>query len=140
MSRLQPLPNVLSRQELIAALRQELATRADGRSICAMAAEKGILCGGFRSFTDEQLRERFAWLVRRRPSMSRADLEGLGNAWQLGRQEYYGVLTACDVQRQEHDLCNGWDDFSDEELAGFYWELLGKAITVIPENGRQPAA
>jgi hypothetical protein len=139
MSRAEPLTDFLSRPSLIAALRQELSSRADGRSICSLAAEKGIFCGGFRSFTDAQLRERFAWLVRKRPEATRAEIEGLGDAWQLARQEVRSLPTACDVQTQEHDLCNGWDDFSDDDLAKFYRELIGRAVTIVPAAGRRTA-
>jgi hypothetical protein len=140
MSRVQPLCDSFSRQSLIAALGQELARRADGRSICSLAAEAGIFCGGFRRFTDDELRDRFAWLVRRRPGATRAEIEGLGDAWQLARQEVRGVATACDVQTEEHDLCNGWSDFSDDQLARFYRELTGHTVTVIPDASRRPVS
>jgi hypothetical protein len=140
MSRVEPLIDVLSRQSVIAALRAELLTRADGRSICSLAAEQGIFCGGFRRFSDGDLRERLAWLVRKRPTAAREELEGLGDAWQLARQEVGNLPTACDVQTQEHDLCNGWDDFTDDNLATFYRELIGRAVTVIPAGGHYAVA
>jgi hypothetical protein len=37
---------------------------------------------------------------------------------------------ACDVQQMEHDMCRGWDDFSNDELSRFYAELTGKTIVV----------
>jgi hypothetical protein len=140
MSRMLPLSHAISRHSLIAALRQELSKRADDRSICSLAAEKGIFCGGFRRFSDAELRERFSWLVRKRPAATRSDIEVLGDAWQLARQEVLGVPTACDVQSQEHDLCNGWDDFSDGDLATFYRELTGEAVRVIPADSGHTAA
>ena len=130
MSRLRPLSEGISRQSLVAALRRELTNRADGRSICSLAAEQGIFCGGFRRFSDAELRDRFAWIASKRPASTRAELELLGDAWQLARQEVRDLPTACDVQSQEHDLCNGWDDFSDSDLATFYRELTGKEVTV----------
>lgn len=140
MSRVEPLSNDLSRQSLIDALRRELAKRADGQSICSLAAQHGIFCGGFRRFSDDELRERFAWLARKRPGASRQELETLGDAWQVARQEVSGLATSCDVQSREHDLCNGWDDFSDGELVAFYRQLTGKTVTVIPAATTHTAA
>ena len=132
MSRVKKISKDISREMLIDALRQELAKRAGDNSICSFAAQHGIFCGGFRRFTDDELRQRFAWLVRKRPDASRAELETLGEAWQLARQEVADVATSCDVQSREHDLCNGWDDFSDSELAAFYRQLTGRDVTVTP--------
>lgn len=123
MSRVEPLSNAMSRQQLIDALRHELSKRAGDQSICSLAAQRGIFCGGFKRFSDEELRERLAWLVRKRPQATRRDVETLGDAWQLARQEVDGLEASCDVQAREHDLCNGWDDFSDSELAAFYHQL-----------------
>src|SRR6266446_6388787 len=130
MSRVEPFTDVLSRQSLIAALRAELSNRADGRSICSLAAENGIFCGGFGRFSDAELRRRLAWLVRKRAAATRSEIEELGDAWQLARQEVRDVPTACDVQTREHDLCNGWDDFTDDDLAKFYRELTGRAVSI----------
>jgi hypothetical protein len=139
MSRVQPLTDALSRPSLIAALRQELSNQAEGRSICSLAAEKGIFCGGFTRFSDAELRERLAWLVRKRPTAARPEVEDLADRWQLARQEVRDVPTSCDVQSREHDLCNGWDDFNDADLAMFYRELTGRDVTVIPDRDH-PAA
>ena len=139
MSRL-PLSDTLSRQSLIDVLRQELLKQADGRSICRLAAEDGILCGGFLRFSSAELRKRFPWLVRKRPAATRSEIEGLGDVWQLARQEVLDVPTACDVQGQEHDLCNGWDDFSDDELSAFYQELMGKAVRITPAQDAHQTA
>ena len=130
MPRVEALSNVMSRPALIDALRRELAKRTDGQSICSLAAQQGIFCGGFKRFSDEELRERLAWLVRKRPQATRNELEMLGDAWQLARQEVDGLTASCDVQSREHDLCNGWDDFSDSELAEFYRQLTGRTPKV----------
>jgi hypothetical protein len=125
MSRLPPLPDTVSRESLIAALRQELSNRAGGRSICGAAAEQNIFCGGYHRFTDDELRERFAWLVRKRPLATRQEIEGLVDAWHLARQEVGGFATTCDMQQVERDFCNGWDDFWTDDLAKFYLDLTG---------------
>lgn len=132
---MQPLSDVISRQSLITALRQELSNRADDRSMCSVAAEKGIFCGGFKRFTDRELKQRMPWLARKHPFGTRAEIERLADAWQLGRQEMGAVATACDVQQKEHDLCNGWDDFSDDDLATFYTEFTGRMVRVSEASG-----
>ena len=121
----QPVSEPISRQALIAGLRQEVMERADGRSICSLAAEKNIFCHGFHRFSEVELRQRFSWLSRKRPATTLLGLERLADTWQLARQEVLAVPTSCDVQSQEHDLCNGWEDFSDDDLARFYAELTG---------------
>lgn len=129
----QPSSEVLSRDVLIARLRHELSSRTDGDvSICRLAAEQGIFCKGFSRFSDSELRERVPWLVRKRPGATREELESLTDSWQLARQEACALPTACDVQSLEHDVCNGWNDFSTDELAGFYRELTGKLVSVRP--------
>ena len=134
MSQVQPVTETLSRQSLIAALRIELSNRADGLSICSLAGEAGIFCRGFRRFSDAELRERFDWIARKRPGASREELERLGDAWQIARQEVLNVPVSCDVQSREHDLCNGWDDFTDHDLAAFYRELTGRDASLIPTS------
>ncbi|PYQ31758.1 MAG: hypothetical protein DMF56_01225 [Acidobacteria bacterium] len=102
-------------------------------SICKFAAEKGIYCSGFRRFSEDELRRRLDWIAKKNPNESRAELEETADRWQLARQEVDGVPTACDVQQREHDLCNGWDDFSDEELAHFLVELTGSSTPVVAQ-------
>jgi hypothetical protein len=130
MSSVPAVSDITSRNALVAALREELSKRAGGRSICALAAEQGIFCGGFQRFTDEELRQRLPWLIRNRPKADRTEIERLGDAWQQGRQELRAGAISCDVQTAEHDLCNGWDDFSNEDLATFYRELTGRKVRV----------
>lgn len=102
----------------------------DDHSICRIAAEKEIFCGGFRRYSDAELRERYDWLARKYPAASREELEHLANQWQLGRQIFEDRAFACDVQQIEHHTCNGWADFSNEDLARFCRELLGADVVV----------
>lgn len=121
----------LSRQELIAALRDELAHRTNGdMSVCRLAAEKGLFCKGFRRYSDDELRERYGWIVQRNPQVSREQLEAVADQWQMARQEVEQVPTSCDVQQIEHDVCGGWGDFPAEELARFFFELTGRRVVV----------
>jgi hypothetical protein len=117
-------PEVVSRESLIERLRPELLRlTGDDRSICRMAAERGIFCHGFSRFSDADLRRRLHWIAQRRPDATRPEMEDLGDRWQLARQEVDHLPTACDVQAREHDLCGGWDDFSDEDLVRLYEDL-----------------
>ena len=121
------MANAQSRSEIIATLRDELSRRAGDVSICRLAAQTGVFCKGFRRFSGEELKERFDWIAKKNPDASRAELEDVADRWQLAREEVLGVPTSCDVQQLEHDSCGGWDDFTDEQLAGFLRELGGKA-------------
>ena len=121
----------LSRQELIGALRDELSRRTNGdMSVCRLAAESGLFCKGFKRYSDEELRERYGWIVRRNPLVSRGQLEELADQWQMARQDVDHVPTSCDVQAIEHDACGGWADFSAEELARFFLQLTGRRVVV----------
>jgi len=102
----------------------------DDHSICRIAAEHGIFCGGFQRLSDAELRKRYHWLSRKDPSAPRPQLEELANSWELARQIVREKDLACDVQTIEHDTCLGWDEFSNEELARFHSEILGEEILV----------
>ena len=36
----------------------------------------------------------------------------------------------CDVQQEVSDMCRGWDSFSNDELARFYFEMTGQGIVI----------
>lgn len=131
MSRAEPKQEAVPRSQAIDMLRQELLKLVDEEnSICKVAAERHIFCHGFQRYGDGELRRRFAWLDRRFPGMTRTQLEQVGNLWQLARQEVDQLPLACDVQQKEHDTCRGWDDFSNEELSRYYFEVTGRNIIV----------
>jgi uncharacterized protein YjcR len=122
----------MTRDEAIRKLREKYSSMVDDdNSICKVAAEKGIFCRGFKQYGDSELKHRYDWIDRRHKSMSREELEDIANRWQLARQEVEDAPIACDVQQKVHDTCGGWDDFSNEDLARFWTELTGKAITVV---------
>jgi hypothetical protein len=124
-------PAVMSRSEIINALRKELVTLAKGEmSVCRVAQEQGLLCRGFARYTDAELKRRYDWIVRRRPKMSRAELEEIADRWQLARQDVEGFPSSCDVQQKVHDTCGGWDDFTNDDLARYYFEITGKEVRV----------
>lgn len=127
----EPIPQVIDRAEAIDTLRAELLKRLDGdTSICRYAAENALFCSGFDRYSDEELWKRYDWIARRRPYLSRPELEGIADRWQLARQEVGELPIACDVQQRVHDTCRGWDDFSNEEISRFLFELSGKNLVV----------
>jgi hypothetical protein len=126
-----PTTESISRGEVIKKLRAELTNLADEEnSVCKVAAEKGIFCHGFERYGDHELRRRYGWIVRKRPGMSRKELETIANDWQLAQQEVHETPLACDVQARVQDTCGGWSDFSNEQLAQFYKELTGRTVIV----------
>ena len=120
-----------SRDELIAAIRTELVKLTDEEnSICRVAAERGIFCKGFSQYDDRELRQKFDWIVRKRPSLTRPQLEQIANDWQLAEQQVHERPIACDVQTDIHDICHGWDSFSNAQLEKLYYELSGAKMVV----------
>lgn len=121
----------LNRNEIISRLRRELMQGTDEEnSVCKVAAERGVFCKGFKRFTDEELRRRYDWIVAKNPAMTREDLERIANDWQLAQQEVHELPMACDVQQKVYDTCRGWNDFTDEQLAKFYFQLTGDEIAI----------
>ena len=120
-----------TRHELIEAIRTELVKLTDEEnSICKVAAQRGIFCKGFSQYNDRELREKFDWIVRKRPSLTRPQLEQIANDWQLAEQQVHERPISCDVQTDIHDLCNGWDGFSTAELEALYSQLSGTKTVV----------
>lgn len=121
----------ITRAEAIQALRMAYARKLDpDTSMCRYAADHGVFCRGFDRFGDGELRRRFPWIERKNAALTREELEDLANRWQLARQDVLSQPIACDVQQREHDLCNGWDDFSNEDLSKFYAEVFKLQIAV----------
>jgi hypothetical protein len=126
-----PAIETMSREELVGHLRGQLSKYTDiENSICKIAAERGIFCDGFKRYSDDELRRRYSWIADKRPGITREELEEIANDWQLAQQEVYELPFACDVQRKVHDTCRGWNDFTNEQLAKFYYQLTGKEIQV----------
>lgn len=126
-----PQMPIMSRQTAINRIREALEMLTDEEtSICKVAADHGIFCNGFNRYTDNELRRRYGWIVRKRPNMSREDLEEIANNWQLAQQQVHDAEFACDVQTKLHDTCCGWDDFTNEQLEGFYQQVTGREVRV----------
>jgi len=121
----------LTRTDAISLLRQALIQSTDEEnSICKVAAERGVFCKGFHRYTDEELRKRYDWIVAKNPLMTRDELERIANDWQLAQQEVYELPIACDVQMKVYDTCRGWNDFTNEQLAKFYYQITGDEIAI----------
>ncbi len=131
MSQTELSPENTTREGAIDILRSELVKLAGGEvSICKLAAEKNIFCRGMHRHSDAGLRKKFDWINQKNPRMTREEMESLVDRWQLARQEVSQLPSACDVQQLEHDGCRGWDDFTNEELSQFCFELTGRKIVV----------
>ena len=121
----------ITRQDAIDGIRRAVLKLVDDdHSICQVAAEQGIMCKGFRRFTDDELAQRYDWLVKKKKPESREALEVLANRWQIARQLAEDERLACDVQMRDHDMCDGWDEFSNSRLARYYDELCHEAVEV----------
>jgi len=126
----------ITRTEAIELLRKKcVALVDDEHSLCEVAARLHILCGGFSQWRFGELKERYDWIAKRRPRITRRELEGLANRWQLARQFVLDERLSCDSQMQEkaHPVCRGWAEHSDEDLARFCKELTGEEIVVRPD-------
>jgi len=122
----------ITRDQAISRLREQLLARTDeDNSICKVAAEQHIFCNGFDRYSEDELRERYAWIARKRPGMTREELEQIANDWQVAQQDVKRLPLACDVQRRVHDTCGGWDDFSNEQLGTFYRQLTGEDVRIV---------
>lgn len=127
----------ITRENAVRRLRDVLVLLTDeDHSICRVAADKKIFCRGFRRYNDEELRSRYPWLVARNPSTTRGEIEEAADRWQLSRQVFDNLPLACDVQNLEHDTCDGWDEFTDADLARFFRELLHENVIVVSNQER----
>jgi hypothetical protein len=121
----------ITRETAVGRIRRQLiAMSAEGKSVCEIAAEKKIFCRGFHRDTDDELRWRYADKIPGALGMPRHELEQQANAWQVERQQQEGTLLCCDVQSMCFETCRAWDDFTNEELAGFCRELSGDRVEV----------
>jgi hypothetical protein len=131
----------VARSQAIQDIRAKLLTLVDeDHSICDVAARSHIFCGGFAQWTFRELKGRHPTIVRSRPRITRKDLEELANRWQIARQTALGTELACDTQMHEKgdfQVCRGWNEFTNEQLAGFYAQLLGDEVVVtdVPAAG-----
>ena len=122
---------IVTRETAVARLRRKLIDlQEEGKSVCRIAAEKGIFCRGFHRDSDDELRYRYAAAIENASELTRAELEERANAWQLARKNREGTLLCCDVHFMRYETCRAWDDFSNEELSRFCAEMLSEKVRV----------
>jgi hypothetical protein len=131
----------ITRSAALALLRKKCVALVDEEhSLCQVASRLHILCGGFSQWTSAELRQRYDWIARSRPGITRRALEDLADRWQLARQFALDQELSCDVQLREHRhrICEGWDGHTDEDLARFCAELTDEAYRVVPDPVPSP--
>ena len=125
----------VNRQDAVTELQRIFLTLVDDECcMCKVAARLGIYCSGFAQHTFEELKQRYHWLVTRRPDITRHELERLANIWQLARQDLHCTALSCDTQSIEHDTCMGWDGWTNADLQCFLHELGAKELVVVGSN------
>ena len=132
---------VWSRQEAIRRLRAALQPMCGpDRSMCEVAASRGIFCRGFRRWHDSEFHLRWKAALGTSTHLSREQIERLADLWQLTEQVRCGVTFACDVTACQQGACRGWDEFTNDELGRFCRDILGVLVVVsdpLP-NGEGP--
>jgi hypothetical protein len=128
-------PVTWSRETAIAELRLCLIRLSDGEhSTCQVAAERGIFCRGFRRWNDHEFHQRWKAVLGESTHLTRPQIELLADLWQLSEQVAQRVRITCDAQSAAPGSCRGWQEFSNETLARFCAELLGREIVVVDVN------
>ena len=123
----------LARSECIGEIRKKLLDLArDEETVCDVAARKMVFCRGFERFPTPKLRKRFHWLAHD-PELSREELLDRIRKWIHAREFVLELPSACHVMGEEHDLCEGGADFTNEKLAASYEELFGQPVEVVPD-------
>ncbi len=126
------------RADSIERLRRVLSPMLDGdRSMCRIAAERGIFCRGFRRLPPADFDRRWRSAIGRSTHLSRGQLERFADLWQLTEQVSSGTPLACDARCGREGPCRGWDEFSDADLARFCRELCAEVRP--QEAGRLPS-
>ena len=126
-----PRPVVWTREQAIAALRRCLNRLSDGEhSTCQIAAERGIFCRGFSQWNDHEFHRRWKPVLGESTHLSRPQVERLADLWELSEQIGQRVRLTCDARAAAPGPCRGWHEFSNETLAQYCAELLGRSVAV----------
>jgi hypothetical protein len=121
----------LSRPRAIEQIRSVLqALTDDERCACVIAGRYGLFCKGFARLSDQELRDHFPWISRRRPKATRQEIEALASSYHLGRQQVTGAAVCCDVETRDHCGCDGWNSFDNRTLERFVLELTGRPVHI----------
>lgn len=120
-----------TRHEAIAVLRRGLEPLCDSEhSTCHVAAERGIFCRGFRRFDDHEFHRRWRPVLGESTHLNRGQIERLADVWELCEQVRQHVRVTCDARAASPGPCRGWFEFSNETLARFCSEFLGREVIV----------
>ena len=127
----------ISRDTAVRRIRERLIAWSEpGKSMCQIAAEKKVFCRGFDRESEDALRWRYAEKVPVTPYVPIQEVKARVNTWQLERQMEEDARICCDVQYRFYETCRAFDDFSNEELAQFCFELTGERVTIFGEVSR----
>jgi hypothetical protein len=122
---------VWTRSQAIARLRAALQPMCGpDRSMCEVAAQKGIFCRGFRRWHDAEFHRRWKPALGASTHLNRAQMEQLADLWQLSEQLRCSVAFACDANALRPGACRGWNEFTNETLSRFCADLLGVCVVV----------
>jgi hypothetical protein len=128
---------VWTREEAIHRLRRALLRLSDGESsMCRIAAELGVFCRGFRRWPDSEFHHRFRPALGVSTHLSRAQMERLADLWQQAEQIRVRAAIACDAAAFHPGSCRGWEEFSNDALARFCDEVLGRNVTVVESSNK----
>jgi hypothetical protein len=120
----------IGREAAIARLRKALGELTpDDQSTCRAVADRNVLCRGFDQDSLTELRMRYAAAID--ISGKRADVERRADAYQQRRREEEDAAVACDVQQRYYETCRGWDEFTNDDLARFIFEIVGEQVHVV---------
>jgi hypothetical protein len=126
-----PAAEHLSRPVAIERLRKVMKALTDEENcMCTAATRLGIFCQGFRHLSDEEFRQRFDWIARKRPGASREELERVVSLYHCGRQQVTGAALCCDIETREHEGCDGWNSFDNRALEAFYLQMTGRRAEI----------
>ena len=118
-----------SREETIRHLRPRLLELCgDERSMCRVAAERGLFCRGFRRWHDREFHQRIKPSLGVSTHLNRLQMETLADLWLLSEQLRLDVGLACDAATLGEGFCRGWDELSDRELRDACLELQGRPL------------
>lgn len=127
----------LTRDQAIDDIREVLLELVDEKtSVCQVASDLGLFCGGFSQWGLDELKARFPWIVRQHPDVSRAELEVLANRWCATRQSPEHGRITCDLMQRAptRKPCAGWEEWYEAEIARFHRELFGSEVRVVPNS------
>jgi hypothetical protein len=110
------------------------------RSMCQVAAEKGIFCRGFRRWSNAEFHRKWKPAIGSSTFLTRAQMEEFANLWQLTEQVRLRVPFACDAGALAHGACGGWDEFGADALEGFCADVLGVHVRIAQREIPAPGA